>query len=584
MSTVPPNATVSRDRVHWGGRAGALAALLALCLDLLWRSTLSAAGVPSVPESVVAAVARLTPTSLFGYATENFGSMAQNTLWALVLVGTVALGYVAGEIAGRWLTAGRFGSGAGARVAAAAIMAVVLFLIITAVVLPLAREGFFGATSSYQSALLLQAALFAIIWGVAWAAIVPSPGLMRLPATDAAAVSRRSAVGTLAAAALTAGVAVLGWRLAKDPSRGDVAAQEKAAAEIAAKARGGAPAANGDGSNVTASGEPAEKELAIAEPATPEATPAAAQVEDAKALFAKLESAGKLTPLITSVADFYHVSKNISDPVVDGDGWALTVDGKVAKPLQLTYDDVVARSKTTNITTLSCISNELNGDLAGTAEWKGFPLKDLLKEAGVDSSTVDIVFHAADGYDDSIPLKIAMEPTTLVVTSMNGEPLPPDHGYPARLIVPPIYGMKNVKWVQHIEAVVNDYVGYWQTRGWSDPAPYQIWGRIDTPAAGDEIPAGPAVAAGVAAAGDRGISRVEISLDEGKTWADATLEPSINPNFTWVRWLFPFQATGPSTTLLMRATDGEGAVAPSDYQAPLPNGATGWPQRSFRVA
>jgi DMSO/TMAO reductase YedYZ molybdopterin-dependent catalytic subunit len=583
MSNVPPNATVSRDRVHWGGRAGALAALLALCLDLLWRSTLSAAGVPSVPESVVAAIARLTPTSLFGYATETFGSMAQNTLWALVLVGTVALGYIAGEIAGRWLTAGRFGSGAGARVAAAAIMAVVLFLIIAAVVLPLAREGFFGATSTYQSALLLQAALFAIIWGVAWAAIVPSASRMSLPATDAAAVSRRSAVGTLAAAALTAGVAVLGWRLAKDPSRGDVAAQEKAAAEIAASARG-ASVASGGGSDVTSSDESGGKELAIAEPATSAASPAATQVGDVKALFAKLESEGKLTPLITSVADFYHVSKNISDPVVDGDGWALKVDGKVAKPLQLTYDDVLARSKTTNITTLSCISNELNGDLAGTAEWKGFPLQDLLKEAGVDPSTVDIVFHAADGYDDSIPLKVAMEPTTLVVTGINGEPLPPDHGYPARLIVPPIYGMKNVKWVQHIEAVVNDYVGYWQTRGWSDLAPYQIWGRIDTPAAGDEIPAGSAVAAGVAAAGDRGISRVEISLDEGKTWADATLEPSINPNFTWVRWLFPFQATGPSVTLLMRATDGEGTVAPNDYQAPLPNGATGWPQRTFRVA
>jgi DMSO/TMAO reductase YedYZ molybdopterin-dependent catalytic subunit len=122
--------------------------------------------------------------------------------------------------------------------------------------------------------------------------------------------------------------------------------------------------------------------------------------------------------------------------------------------------------------------------------------------------------------------------------------------------VPPIYGMKNVKWVEHIEAVDHDYQGYWQTRGWSDPAPYQIWGRIDTPASGEEITAGPAVAAGVAAAGDRGIFRVEISLDEGATWADATLEPSINPHFTWVRWVFPFEATGPAVNLLMRATDG----------------------------
>ena len=145
-----------------------------------------------------------------------------------------------------------------------------------------------------------------------------------------------------------------------------------------------------------------------------------------------------------------------------------------------------------------------------------FPLRELLEEAGVDPKAVDIVFRAADGYDDSIPLAQAMHPTTLLVTGMNGEPLPPDHGFPARLIVPPIYGMKNVKWVERIEAVDHDYQGYWQTRGWSDPAPYQIWGRIDTPAQGEQIPAGPAVAAGVAAAGNRGIYRVEISLDEGR--------------------------------------------------------------------
>ena len=119
--------------------------------------------------------------------------------------------------------------------------------------------------------------------------------------------------------------------------------------------------------------------------------------------FAELEAEGKLTPVITSVADFYHVSKNISDPVVDGASWSLTIDGMVAKPLSLSYEDIVARAKTQNITTLACISNELNGDLAGTAEWTGLPLRELLEEAGVDPKAVDIVFRAADGYDDSIP-------------------------------------------------------------------------------------------------------------------------------------------------------------------------------------
>ncbi|MGH2614494.1 MAG: molybdopterin-dependent oxidoreductase, partial [Thermomicrobiales bacterium] len=300
--------------------------------------------------------------------------------------------------------------------------------------------------------------------------------------------------------------------------------------------------------------------------------------------FAELEAEGKLTPVITSVADFYHVSKNISDPVVDGAAWSLTIGGLVDTPLTFSYEDIAARATTQNITTLGCISNELNGDLAGTAEWTGFPLRELLEEAGVDPATVDIVFRAADGYDDSIPLATAMHPSTLLVTGMNGEPLPPDHGFPARLIVPPIYGMKNVKWVEQIEAVDIDYQGYWQTRGWSDPAPYQIWGRIDTPAQGDLIPAGPAVAAGVASAGDRGIFRVEISLDEGATWADATLEPSINPDFTWVRWVFPFEAALGVAKIWMRATDGDGNAAPQERHSPLPDGATGWPERVVQVS
>ena len=356
-----------------------------------------------------------------------------------------------------------------------------------------------------------------------------------------------------------------GWR--RRPDAGDVVAQQQAAADIAARARQQAPEA---------------PDLTVAEP---ESEAAVAKWDpNPEAPFAELEAEGKLTPVITSVDTFYHVSKNISDPVVDGAGWSLTIGGMVAKPLTFTYDEIVARATTQNIGTLSCISNELNGDLAGTAEWTGLPLRTLLEEAGVNPAAVDIVFRAADGYDDSIPVAQAMHPTTLLVTGMNGEPLPPDHGFPARLIVPPIYGMKNVKWLQSIEAVDVDYQGYWQTRGWSDPAPYQIWGRIDTPAPGEEIPAGPAVAAGVAAAGNRGIFRVEISLDEGATWADATLEPSINPNFTWVRWVFPFEAQAGSYKMLMRATDGEGNVAPEERRPPLPDGATGWPERSIRVA
>jgi DMSO/TMAO reductase YedYZ molybdopterin-dependent catalytic subunit len=567
------NASSVADRAKWYGRSGAIAALLALFLDLLWRVTLAPAGVSSIPESVVAAVARLTPTSFFGWATENFGSLAQNSLFAAVLVGVALVGYWAGQVAGALVDSGRFAAGFPGRLVPAAIVGLIFFLFIAGAVFPIAREGFFAAGSGYQVTLLAQAALFATIWSLSWAAlsgasssVVETP-TTRVGSTDS--VSRRSALRGAAAAGLTAGVAILGWRLAKAPEIGNAVAQEEAAAEIAARAR---------------IAEPTEPESIFAAQSS---TPQPVEVGDdanPEAAFSELEADDKLTPVITSVADFYHVSKNISDPVVDGAAWALTIGGTVATPLRLTYDEVVARAKTRNITTLSCISNELNGDLAGTAEWTGLPLRELLEEAGINPATVDVVFRAADGYDDSIPFAQAMDPTTLLVTGMNGEPLPPDHGFPARLIAPPIYGMKNVKWIEQIEAVDIDYLGYWQTRGWSDPAPYQIWGRIDTPAAGEELPTGPALAAGVAAAGDRGILRVEISLDGGTTWADADLEPSINPNFTWVRWVFPFEATPGVTKMLMRATDGEGTVAPSEYLPPLPDGATGWPERTVRVA
>ena len=461
---------------------------------------------------------------------------------------------------------------------ASAAIAAMFFLVIVAVIFPIAREGFLGASNPNQGLLLAQAALFVAIWALAWAALAPE-----VPAPVATAdgqpaepelVSRRSALRSLSAAALAAGVAYLGWRLARQSrygqrrrergsGRGDRLPGADGHSTVRRKFTGGRSLARVEGSPTTGS------ELANANP---------------EAQFAQLQADGKLTPLITSVADFYHVSKNIADPEVNGETWSLSVEGDVTKPLKLTYQDVLARSKSSNITTLSCISNELNGDLAGTAEWSGFPLGELLKEAGVNAGAVKIVFHAADGYDDSIPIAQALDPITMVVTGMNGEPLRSDHGYPARIIVPPIYGMKNVKWLQRIEAVNLDYQGYWQTRGWSDPAPYQIWGRIDTPAPGEEIAAGPAVAAGVAAHGNLGISRVEISLDDGDTWADAKLEPSINPNFTWVRWLFPFQAEPGMVTMLMRATDTKGTVAPEERNPPLPDGATGWPDRTFRVA
>ncbi len=492
---------------------------------------------------MVAAVARLTPTAIFGWATESFGSLAQNTLWAIVLIGVVGMGYWAGQIAGQFVRLGRLRTGVTGRLSAGFIMAAVLFLIIAAGIFPLAREGFFAAGSQSGHVAGPGGAVRRDLGrGLVGAhrGPGPPPQTVATPRLQMRACRVARRCGAWPRPDWRQGVAFLGWRLAKAPTTGDAAARRQAAAEIAARANRAAPSAPARSPRPR---QGLSRQFVHRSP-EPLTTPARAVGSKPGPAICRARGGGQ--------ADAGHylgggLLSRLQEHRRSGGRRRLLVaddrrQGRQAAELLLPGHRRPGQDQ--NITTLSCISNELNGDLAGTAEWTGLPLRDLLKEAGVDPAAVDIVFRAADGYDDSIPLAQAMHPTTLLVTGMNGEPLPPDHGFPARLIVPPIYGMKNVKWVQRIEAVDNDYQGYWQTRGWSDPAPYQIWGRIDTPASGEEIPAGPAVAAGVAAAGDRGIFRVEISLDEGATWADATLEPSINPDFTWVRWVFPFEATG----------------------------------------
>jgi DMSO/TMAO reductase YedYZ molybdopterin-dependent catalytic subunit len=309
----------------------------------------------------------------------------------------------------------------------------------------------------------------------------------------------------------------------------------------------------------------------------PDSTP-----ENPFALFNGLEAEGQLTPVLTDEVDFYNVSKNFSDPKVSADGWSLSIIGMVNTPLVFTHDQLMERASLRKITTLGCISNEVNGDLIGTAEWIGIPLVELLTEAGVQDGVVDLVLHGADDYEDSIPLANGLDPDTMIVVGMNGAILPDDHGFPARLIVPGIFGMKNVKWLDRIELVDHDFKGYWQTRGWNDDAPYQTWGRIDYPTS--RIEPGLTWASGVASAGDRDVVRVEVSIDGGETWADAQIEPSINPPLTWVRWAYQFEAVdGTDINLIMRATDGTGELQDETMRSPLPAGATGWPRRFIRV-
>ena len=549
-------------RAEWlkrSGKAGAFAALVMIAAQFLLRLTVGSGGVPSFPEMVVAMIARLTPVSVFGWVTETFGSLGQNLLFIAVTLAIVGIGWLAGRETGKRVTQ-QF-----AKLPAALITAAVLLVIAGLVVAPLGRFGIFGLESGHALSLFFQLVVTFLLWAVVWSGVVGEPVKAEIAAeADTAAVpaetvSRRAFIDTrLASGASLALLLATGWmaqRLIRTPKTSDVAQDVQRAEEIVATAEAEASTTGAAATPIAAADLPS---------------------------FDELERAGVLTPRLTPTVDFYHVSKNIADPIVAADGWTLTIDGLVERPLTLTLADLQARPQVQRITTLGCISNELNGDLISTGEWSGVPLAALLEEVGPKAGVVDLRFEAADDYEDSIPLAQAMDPDNLLVLGLNGAPLTDDHGFPARLIVPAIYGMKNVKWIRRIELVDVDVKGYWQSRGWSDPAPYQIWGRIDTPASGESSALGEIVAAGMAFAGDRGVSRVECSIDEGGTWWDATLEAPLNPPFTWVRWETGFTATD-DVELWIRVTDGEGTIAPQEENPPLPDGATGWPARKIKI-
>ncbi|MBI3949347.1 MAG: molybdopterin-dependent oxidoreductase [Acidobacteria bacterium] len=284
---------------------------------------------------------------------------------------------------------------------------------------------------------------------------------------------------------------------------------------------------------------------------------------------------------ITLTEDFYQVSKNIIDPDLDAEAWSLEIGGLVDRPLKLSYADLKAMEAVEQYATLECISNEVGGDLIGNAKWKGVRLRTLLEQAGAQSSVRDVVLRAADGYSDSIPLDLALQDSTLLIYEMNGAPLTPTHGFPVRLLVPGIYRMKNVKWMTHIELVDYDYKGYWQKRGWDDWAEYKTMSRIDVPQASASR-AGTTIA-GIAFAGDHGINRVEVSTDGGATWEAAELRAPLSP-YSWVLWQHPWiPPQAGKFQVLVRATDGWGQTQTAEKAEPIPDGASGYHQRTINV-
>ena len=292
-----------------------------------------------------------------------------------------------------------------------------------------------------------------------------------------------------------------------------------------------------------------------------------------------------VSPVLTPVDRFFRIDTAVSLPRADAATWQLRVSGAVQRELVLSYDDLLARDLVEMDATIACVSNEVGGSLIGTARWVGVPLVELLEEAGPTAGAEQVLGRSIDGFTAGFPLAVALDGRQpLVAVGMNGEVLPQRHGFPARLIVPGLYGyVSATKWLQAIELTAWDGVdGYWVPRGWSKEAPVKTSARIDVPAMDTEVAAGPVVVAGVAWAPTRGVAEVEVLVD-GTRVALAKLSMPLG-EATWVQWRAEVDLGPGDHRVTVRATDGTGARQPEGPVPPAPNGAEGWHTIRVRAA
>jgi DMSO/TMAO reductase YedYZ molybdopterin-dependent catalytic subunit len=295
-----------------------------------------------------------------------------------------------------------------------------------------------------------------------------------------------------------------------------------------------------------------------------------------------------ITPVVMPNDRFYRIDTALLTPSVDVATWSLRVFGMVDKEVRLTFAELVQLPLIERYVTISCVSNQVGGDLVGNAKWTGVRLVDVLSMAGVQAGATQVVPRSVDGWTAGFPtswLHDAAHPRdAMIAVKMNDEPLPAEHGYPARLIVPGLYGyVSATKWLSELElTTLEAFDAYWVPRGWAKEAPILTQSRIDVPRDGASAAAGSVVVGGVAWAPDRGIEKVELSVDGGP-WQAATLATELSPA-TWVLWQWTWQATAGQHILEVRATDGTGTVQTADVSAPDPDGARGHHRIAVSVA
>jgi DMSO/TMAO reductase YedYZ molybdopterin-dependent catalytic subunit len=576
-------------RVSWGFAIlfATLATLVAMLLQNVVRDTWQ---IRTLPERVMEWLLLFVPLDLFERGLARYGADAKEIALTGTVLGMALVLFLIGLLALRtgWSGWRLLGLGAG------------LWLLTMLVIMPITGAGIF-ATGLLVAPLLTNAGFLTVFLGyssvlLAGAALAshsvgptetsPGGGLSR---TVTGTAERRALVAGLVGTGLAyalarvvgrdGGTAASSLPLALVPTR---TAAPRVATPVAADT--GTPQAVAAAPAATDTPAPA-RNPADAFPTPPPARRIARDKDGS--LTAAGRPKGTLSPLITSNQDFYVVTKNaVADPVLDAANWRLVIDGEVNNPVQLDYVSLRSLPAVEITKTLECISNLTAGceqtsfgcDLISTARWAGVRLSDLVNLAGgLKPGVVAFALFATDEFSAGLPVSAAMDPETLVVYEMNGEVLPREHGYPARLLVPGRYGMKNPKWLAGIRAMNQPFTGWYDQRGWNPEGFVKTMSRIDVPADGASLPAGQQQVAGIAYAGNRGIQKVEVSDDAGNTWQTAQfLEPAAGTD-VMVRWQSTFTLDpGATATLVVRATDGTGDTQQEMFVLPQPNGGSGW--------
>ena len=290
------------------------------------------------------------------------------------------------------------------------------------------------------------------------------------------------------------------------------------------------------------------------------------------------------TPFLTPNDDFYRIDTALQVPALSVDEWSLRIHGMVDHEIELSWQDLNDRMAIERVITLTCVPNEVGGGLAGTATWTGFPIRDLLDEVGVRPDADMLLSTSVDGWTSGTPIAALTDGRdAILAVGMNGEPLPFEHGYPVRQVVPGLYGyVSATKWVVDWEITRFDRASaYWTDRGWGEKGPIKTASRIDRPAPLVELAAGTNVIAGTAWAQQRGIAKVEVKVDQGP-WEAATIAAAYSVD-TWRMWSWEWNASPGIHTVVVRATDGNGQVQTERRVGTVPDGATGWHSRTFRV-